>query len=119
MVNGECSKKYPKRFAEETYCDASGYPTYKRPDNGLTVQTPNNAIVDNRWIVLHNIYLTTKYNAHINVEICNTLSVIKYLYKYVYKGHDRANMVVQTADSSSSDPAVAPPNEVNRFLDAR
>ena len=31
-----------------------------------------------------------KYNCHISVGICTTVSAVKYLYKYVYKGGDRA-----------------------------
>ena len=47
-----------------------------------------NFIVDNRSVVPHNLYLVSKYNCHINVEICNGVGrMIKYLYKYVYKGH--------------------------------
>ena len=42
--------------------------------------------IDNKWV---DPYLLLKYNSHINVEICSTISAIKYLYKYVYKGHDR------------------------------
>jgi hypothetical protein len=52
-------------------------------------------MVDNRWIVSYNLQLATKYHTHINVEICLSISVIKYLYKYVYKGLDRATAVVE------------------------
>lgn len=72
-------------------------------DNGRTT-------IDNRWIVSHNLYLTAKYNAHINVEICNQVNYVKYIYKYIYKGHDRAQ-----ADLGNNDLQ----NEVKNFLDAR
>ena len=36
-----------------------------------------------------------KYNAHINLEACTSMKCVKYLYKYVYKGHDCANVVVE------------------------
>jgi hypothetical protein len=35
-----------------------------------------------------------RYKCHINVEVCSSITVVKYLYKYVYKGHDRALAVV-------------------------
>jgi hypothetical protein len=50
--------------------------------------------LDNRWVVLHNVYLSTKYNVHINVEVCNNICLVKYLFKYVYKGHDRATVEI-------------------------
>ena len=46
----------------------------------------NGFIFTNQWIVPYNPYLSTKYNAHVNVEICNAITAVKYLYKYVYKG---------------------------------
>ncbi|CAF1173465.1 unnamed protein product [Rotaria magnacalcarata] len=36
-----------------------------------------------------------KYDAHINVEVCATVKSIKYLFKYVYKGHDCANIKLE------------------------
>ncbi len=51
--------------------------------------------MDNWWIVPYNLHLATKYHAHINVEICSSISAVKYLYKYVYKGPDRATAIVE------------------------
>jgi hypothetical protein len=50
--------------------------------------------------------LTAKYNVHINVEICSSISSMKYLYKYVYKGHDSATAVLESSD------------EIKQYLDA-
>jgi hypothetical protein len=36
-----------------------------------------------------------RYKCHINVEVCSSITVVKYLYKYVYKGHDFALAVVR------------------------
>jgi hypothetical protein len=47
-------------------------------------------VFDNRWVVPYNPYLTMWYQCHINVEVCSSITAVKYLYKYVYKGHDRA-----------------------------
>ncbi len=47
-------------------------------------------LVTNRLIVPYNPGLLLKYNCHINVEVCSTVKSVKYLYKYVYKGGDRA-----------------------------
>jgi hypothetical protein len=52
--------------------------------------------VGNEWVVLYNLYLTWKYKAYINVEVCGTIRAIKYIYKYIYKGSDRSTMEFQT-----------------------
>jgi hypothetical protein len=39
-------------------------------------------------VVPHNPYLTKMFNAHINVEVSANIRSVKYLLKYVYKGHD-------------------------------
>ncbi len=53
-------------------------------------------------------YLLLKYNAHINVESCASVKSVKYLYKYVYKGHDSTNLAVTVNN-----------DEILKFLEAR
>ena len=89
MGENGCSKRYPKQFRGETEMNEDGYPVYRRQNNRDSVMKLG-ARLDNRWVVPHNVFLCTKYNAHINVEICTSIHSIKYVYKYVYKGHDRA-----------------------------
>lgn len=101
-------KKYPKTFCEETTMNADGYPIYKRANNGVSIVI-RNQVVDNRWVVPYNLYLVTKYNAHINVEVCSTITAVKYLYKYVYKGSDRATLEISRQDN----------DEISQYLDGR
>ena len=82
MVDGTCSKKFPKVFAEKTLPNTDGYPCYRRRNSGKCVMK-NGIPLDNRHVVPYNPYLSVKYNAHINGEICNSIKSCKYLYKYV------------------------------------
>src|SRR5439155_627009 len=81
MKDGKCFKKYPRNFQENT---TDGYPIYRRRNNGRTVEV-NKIQLDNRWVVPYNPYLTTKYDCHINVEICSSITAIKYLFIAVFK----------------------------------
>jgi hypothetical protein len=58
--------------------------------------------MDNSWVVPYNPYLTLKYNAHINLELCSTVKSVKYLYKYMYKGYDCANIELNVETENSS-----------------
>ena len=73
MKNGTCQKNYPKNFQESTEENENGYPIYRRRENGHFVKSRNGIQLDNRWVVPYNIGLVIKYNAHINVEICNSI----------------------------------------------
>jgi hypothetical protein len=75
--------------------------------------------LDNRWVVPHNIGLVTKYNAHINVEICSSILAIKYLYKYLYKGHDRATVSLSQMNNMQPSAETEPIDEIKMYLDAR
>ncbi|GFW00168.1 ATP-dependent DNA helicase [Trichonephila clavipes] len=69
MLNGNCTKKYPRFFQKETQTGEDGYPQYRRSpeDGGIVTQIKGNN-VDNRWVVPYNPVLSRTFNAHINVE---------------------------------------------------
>ena len=116
MVDGACSKKYPRDFAATTTDDQDGYPTYRRRQDGRVHTLRSGIQVDNRWIVPYNPYLCAKYDAHINVEACASIKGVKYIYKYVYKGPDRAVVEIQdTADDTKT----TKKDEVHQYLDCR
>jgi hypothetical protein len=93
MVEGKCKKKNPRKFQSETVTDVNGYPIYRRRDTGHTILV-HGIELHNCWVVPHNVYLSTKYDAHINVEVYNNIRAIKYLFKYVYKEHDHATVEI-------------------------
>ena len=103
MKDGVCSKRFPKNFTNETKQADDGYPVYRRRNDGRTV-TVKGVHLDNRYVVPYNPWLCHKYDCH----ICLSVASIKYLYKYVYKGHDR--VVISPSTSL---------NEIQEYLDAR
>jgi hypothetical protein len=68
--------------------------------------------LDNCWVVLHNVYLSIKYDAHINVEVCNNIRAVKYLFKYVYKRHDRAIVEISHQSNNAIEGNVVKANEI-------
>jgi hypothetical protein len=70
-------------------------------------------------VVLHNVYLLTKYDTHINVEVCNNIRAIKYLFKYVYKGHDRATIEISHHNDNAIEGNVVEVDEIKKYLDCR
>jgi hypothetical protein len=51
----------------------------------------------------YNSYLLHLFNCHINVEACGSIKAVKYLFKYIYKGHDRASVAVKEANKEDSE----------------
>lgn len=70
MENGQCSKMFPKPFAENTKVKKDGFPVYRRREQSII-------------------------SSSINVEWCNQVGSIKYLFKYINKGADRVTVVVE------------------------
>ncbi|XP_048565321.1 uncharacterized protein LOC125545433 [Triticum urartu] len=112
MIDGECRFHYPRQFCAATQQGKDSYPIYRR-DDGRRVKV-RGAVLDNRWVVPYNPGLLMRYNCHINVEACSSIKAVKYLFKYIYKGHDRASFSV---DSAGNDDSVI--NEIRQYRDAR
>ncbi|XP_027102730.1 uncharacterized protein [Coffea arabica] len=98
MKDGMCKNHYPKDFNDYTTYVEDGYPHYRRKMNGRSVKVRNH-LLDNRWVVPYNPYLLALFDCHLNVEICSTVKLVKYLYKYVYKGHDRVSFHIHSENS--------------------
>ena len=47
-------------------------------------------------------FLLVKFDCYINVEICSTIKAVKYLYKYIYKGHDRVAFNINYQEDSDN-----------------
>nr|XP_027108801.1 uncharacterized protein LOC113728613 [Coffea arabica] len=112
MKNGSCKSHYPKDFSDHTIHAEDSYPCYRRRDDGRKVKVRRHEL-DNRWVIPHNRYLLALIDCHMNVEICSTIKLVKYLYKYVFKGPDLISF--QVIDQPSS----ADVDEINNFQKAR
>jgi hypothetical protein len=114
MKEAICSKDFPKAYQQETICPEEQYVIYRRRDNGAFVEKRlaggRTFKLDNKWVVPYNPYLLKKYNCHLNVEICSTIQVVKYLYKYIFKGGDRLNVTIGENE---------PRDEIQDHLDCR
>ena len=89
----------------------SGYVLYARPDNGRGIYKQQGEFFDNRWVVPHSPELLRRFNCHINVERVFATQSIKYLYKYLSKGPDRAELNI--------DCSTVEHDEVHAALDGR
>nr|XP_046472567.1 uncharacterized protein LOC124214346 [Neodiprion pinetum] len=113
MVDGKCTKSYPKNFTNDTITNVDGYPIYRRrsSDNGGQSFVKNiNRVeidIDNRWVVPYSPLLSKTFNAHINVEFCSSVKSIKYICTYVNKGSDMAVFRVDNINAN------APPVNTN------
>lgn len=92
LVDGKCSKGFPKPFSEETVVDSAGDFIPRRRNNGDSVVTryrdPSTGKVTeqvstNQYVVPYNRYCLAKYNSHTNIERVKCFSVLLYLLGYM------------------------------------
>ncbi|KAG3063277.1 hypothetical protein PI125_g24378 [Phytophthora idaei] len=122
MKDGKCTKGFPKPLSVVTKGNVAGYPVYRRRRRAAGVVLINGKEYDNetinQWVVPYNPYLSQKYDCHINVEVCTAITAVKYLYKYVYTGSDKAVITVEAVRGEGNQTQIEP-NEILRFLNAR
>ncbi|RID47497.1 hypothetical protein BRARA_I04085, partial [Brassica rapa] len=124
----EC-RKYPRPYNDSTSIDKSGYVLYRRRRNENESVVKSGATLNNTFVVPHNVNLLKKYEAHINVEWCNRTSAVKYLFKYITKGVDRASAVIEKGNTATTSDTVASGepkekvikqrNEIQEYIEAR
>ncbi|XP_009791383.2 uncharacterized protein [Nicotiana sylvestris] len=112
MKDSQCKNHYPRPFSNKSIQGKDGYPIYKRRNDGKIVNV-RGMRMNNQWVVSYNPYLLTRYNCHINVESCSGVKANKYLYKYIYKGHDRCAVYIKPDDGEKV------VDEIQNFQDAR
>ncbi|KAK4510430.1 uncharacterized protein ATC70_012169 [Mucor velutinosus] len=130
--NDVCSKKFPKNYQTVTVTSADGYPTYRRRRDGRSHQVRvkdklgvyRDFHMTNEWVVPYNPYLSKKYNAHVNVEVCGSVQAIKYINKYIYKGSDQTTLkttttTTATETANATTTATTQNNEVAKYLNGR
>ncbi|XP_074326602.1 uncharacterized protein LOC141664545 [Apium graveolens] len=109
MQQGKYSKFFPKQFNDTATIGEDAYPIYRRRDRGNSVEKKG-ALLDNRYVIPYNRNLLVNFDTHINVELCNWARSIKYIFKYINKGPDRATAVIETAEER---------DEIRAYLDCR
>ena len=62
-------------------------------------------IAEYRFVVPYISYLLLKIRCHINIEVCNTIKSIQYLFKYFYKGLDTAIICLSNSENAIEDHA--------------
>ncbi|OWZ06912.1 Helitron helicase [Phytophthora megakarya] len=88
MIDGKCSKGYPKPLVEVTLANVDGYAEVqrcRRPPGELKFKNReyDNATA-NQWVVPYNPTFIT---------------VVKYMYQYVYKGSDKAMFTIESVEN--------------------
>lgn len=111
MVDGKCSKNFPKPTNNETSFDKNGFPAYRRREDGRTVNK-NGVELNNTYVVPYNKELMRRYQAHMNVEWCVQSRAIKYLFKYIHKGPDYVDATIENEEDGVID-------EIKRYYNCR
>lgn len=102
--DGRCTLWFPKPFAECTTLTDGSYPSYQRPDDGVSINK-GSGVFTNVHVVPYSPFILLKYACHINVEIPVGCKPIKYLYKYLTKGHYMTRVEMSGLEQDSNFPA--------------
>jgi hypothetical protein len=83
---GKCVFGYPQPLHPTAQINANGRVLYRRDTE------------EDRWVASYMPCLTELLDCHVNVDVCFTVNVFMYLFKYLFKGPDRAKFTVRSGD---------------------
>jgi len=83
--------------------------------NGKSFESPGDYVVDNRYVVPYCPILSIIFNCHINVEVVSSIKSIKYLYKYIYRGHDAAAITIEPITNN----VIIDHDKIHNFIETR
>jgi hypothetical protein len=92
--NGVCGRHFPKQYSNLTRVGDGSFPEYRRRSPGESGYTGTKKLsgmdvtISNKYVVPYNAYLLLRFKCHINIEYCHTVSSVKYLFLYHFKGED-------------------------------
>jgi hypothetical protein len=94
-VKKRCGGNFPFEFAPTSSMgDERRKAVYRRRRGAAWTANVNSRQITNQWIVPYCAAFLLAYECHINVEVVTQAYAIKYLFKYVFKGHDNASSAV-------------------------
>ncbi len=105
MEDGICTKRYPKEFRGNYRYGSEWLSAVPAPDDDKKFEV-RGATLDNRWIVPHKPVSHCEIQLPYQCECAVSFASLKYITKYIHKGHDRATMELSR-------------DEIKRFVDAR
>ncbi|GJU57550.1 DNA helicase [Tanacetum coccineum] len=118
---GAYNKNFPKRYNENTFFDTNGYTHYQRRQTEVHIMKGESRL-DNCNVVPYNHMLLMAFHAHINVEYCGWSMLIKYLFKYISKGHEhilaKINRPLGDASTSMGENHIQV-DEIQNYVDGR
>ena len=120
---GTCFRSFPRQECKETIADLDGYPEYRRRISSQRAHKIYNLgkfpEVDNSWVVPYNPYLLQKFDTHINVEISTSIKSCKYIWKYCFKGGDKAELRLRYVNENGGVQTYADMDELKHWADSR
>ena len=69
---------------------------------------------EDQWVVFYMPALTKLMDCHVNVDVCFTVNVFMYLYKYLFKGPDWTRFAIQSLRENET-----PTNEIDDYITGR
>ncbi len=108
-----CTRGFPKALAGATSIGERSFPNYR--SRGCE----RGWVVDDCWVMPFSPYLLTKFDGHINVEVCATILFFKYLHMFIYKRHNRALVKIRRPTENGLTVTQSNHEEITSYVNSR